>query len=93
MKASNPSMTEKELLNDLLNQQKQIAGNYAMSITECSRPDMRQMLTQQHSAICQDQFQVFTQMNQRGYYKTKSAPAKDISTAKSNYSQVQTTMK
>ena len=85
-------MTEKELLNDLLNQQKQLAGNYAMSITECSIPKMRQMLSKQHNTICQDQFQVFTQMNQRGYYPTKNAAAKDVSTAKTTYSKVKTTM-
>ncbi len=85
-------MTEKELLNDLLNQQKQLAGIYAMSITECSIPKMRQMLAKQHNTICQDQFQVFTQMNQRGYYKTKSAAAKDVNSAKTTYSKVKTTM-
>ena len=86
-------MTEKELLNDLLNQQKQLAGIYAVGITETSMQDMRRMLTKQHHTICQDQFQVFTQMNQRGYYKTKSAAAKDVNSAKTTYSKVRTTMK
>ncbi len=89
----NASMSEKELLTDLLNQQKQMAGNYAVSITESSSPQMRQMLTKQHDMICQDQYQVFSQMSQRGYYVTKSAPAQDVKTAKSNLSKLQSAMK
>lgn len=89
---TNSTMTEKELLNDLLNQEKQLASSYTMGITECSCPNMRQVLSQHQNAVCQDQFQIFSQMSQRGYYPTKNADDQDVNTAKQTYSQQQTMM-
>ena len=77
-------MTEKDLLNDLLNQEKQMMASCALSIQEASCPNLRKLLTNQFNQICQDQYRVFDQMRQKGYYVPKDADDKDVQKAKNN---------
>ncbi|MGI6160564.1 MAG: spore coat protein [Christensenellales bacterium] len=90
--STGPSMTEQELLTDLLNQEKQLMGTYSHFIMESSCPNMRQMLQDQFNQTCQDQFSIFKNMQQRGYYKTKDASDADVTQAKQDAQQLQTQM-
>ena len=81
-------LNEQELLNDLLNQEKQIIGVYSTGITESSCTNMRQVLTSNMTQTCQDQYNVFNEMKAKGYYQTKDAADADVTTAKQKFTQV-----
>ncbi|MDP2891908.1 MAG: spore coat protein [Bacillota bacterium] len=83
-----PNMTEQELLNDLLEQEKTLVKSYATFITESSCPNMRQVLIDQFNSTCQNQYRVFDQMKQKGYYQTKDAQDMDVQQAKQQMTQL-----
>lgn len=84
-----PNMTEQDLLNDLLNQEKQIMSSYATFIQEASCENLRKVLTNQFNQTSMDQYQVFDQMRQKGYYQTKDADAQEVQQAKDNFRNIQ----
>ena len=87
-----PNMTEQELLNDLLNQ-----GKAAYVIVcdvypeEASCENLRKVLTNQFNQTSQDQYQVFGQMRQKGYYQPKDASAQEVQQTKDNFRNIQGT--
>ena len=84
-----PKMGEKELLNDLLNQEKQLISSYTMAISEASCPNLRNVMMQQFNQCVSDQLAVFDQMSSRGYYPVKDAPDQDVQQAKQTMTQLQ----
>lgn len=84
-----PNMSEQDLLNDLLNQEKQLMSNYSTFISEASCENLRKVLTNQFNQTCQDQYQVFDQMRQKGYYQTKDAQAQEVQQIKDTYKNMQ----
>ncbi len=82
------NLSEKDLLNDLLNQEKMMISSYATFVTEASCPNLRQVLTTQLNETATNQYQIFDQMRQRGYYATKDAPTADVTQAKEKMSQM-----
>lgn len=86
---NHPNLNEKELLNDLLNQEKQLVSSYSMAITEASCPNLRNVLSTQFNQSTQDQFKVFDHMRQRGYYPTKDAQDADVQQAKQKFQTMQ----
>lgn len=84
-----PNLTEQELLNDLLNQEKQLMSSYATFIQEASCQNLRKILTNQFNQTSQDQFQVFDQMRQKGYYQPKDANDQEVQQAKQNFKTMQ----
>lgn len=85
-----PSLSEKDLLNDLLNQEKQIISTYSTYITEASCPNLRRVLTDHLNQTALDQFEVFDHMRKKGYYQTKDAQSQEVQQSKQKYQQVQT---
>lgn len=84
-----PDLTEQELLSDLLNQEKQLMLSYATHIQEASCTNLRKLLTSQFNQTSQDQFAVFDQMRQKGYYQTSDASGKDVQRIKNAFKNVQ----
>lgn len=82
------NLSEQDLLTDLLDQEKSMVKNYAAFITEASCPNLRQVLTTQLGETATQQYQIFDQMRQRGYYETKDAPDADVNKAKQKMSQM-----
>ena len=82
MPHNTPNMSEKELLLDLLNEEKNLIKEYASDVTESSCPSLRQVLLTNLTECSQDQFQVFDQMRSRNMYKTKDAPQSEVQTLK-----------
>lgn len=80
----NANMTEKELLTDLLNTEKQLIKDYASNTTESACPNLRRVLLGNMTECSQDQYQIFEQMRQRNLYKVKDAQDQDVTTAKQN---------
>ena len=84
-----PNMSEQDLLNDLLNQEKQLMSSYTTYIQEASCENLRKILTNQFNQTSQDQYQVFDQMRQKGYYQTKDASDQEVQQAKDNFKNMQ----
>lgn len=85
----NNIMGEKEILNDLLNQEKQIIGVYSTAVTESSCPNMRQVLLRNITQSSEDQLSVFQTMVTKGYYQTKDAQDQEVQQAKQKFQQMQ----
>lgn len=82
MNNNTPNMSEKELLLDLLNEEKALIKEYASDVTESSCPSLRQVLIGNLTECSSDQFVVFDQMRARNMYKTKDAPQSEVQTLK-----------
>lgn len=83
------NFSEKDLLNDLLNQEKQMVTSYATYLTEASCHNLRKLLSNQLSQTSHDQYQVFEQMREKGYYQGKDASDQEVQQVKSNFKAMQ----
>ncbi len=83
------SMSERELLTDLLNSEKALVKDYASNCTEASCPQLRNILVNCMSECAGDQFAVFEQMHMRNMYNTKQAKSQDIETAKQDMTKLE----
>jgi spore coat protein F len=83
-----PNLSEKDLLNDLLNEQKQLMNSYTTFISEASCPNLRNVLSCQFNEVSGDQYKIFNAMNQKGYYPTKDAPTNEVQQAKQKATQM-----
>lgn len=85
--SSNNCYTEKEALHDALEAQKQIAGMFNSYSNECANNEVRKVmldiLNDEHSI----QFDVFNDMQKRGYYPVSPAQQDKITKMKNTYSQ------
>jgi spore coat protein CotF len=84
-----PNMTEQDLLTDLLNQEKHLMSLYAAGIQEASCKNLRKLLISQFNQVSQDQFEVFDQMREKGYYQTRDAPSQQVQQLKNAYKNIQ----
>ncbi|NLG25940.1 MAG: spore coat protein [Clostridiales bacterium] len=80
--------TDQDRLDDLLSQEKQLISAYSTFIPEASCPQLRQVLTDNFNGCVQNQFTVFDQMSQMGWYPTKPAPVPDIQAARQKFQQM-----
>lgn len=85
----NPNLSERDLLNDLLNQEKQLMSSYATYIQEASCHNLRKLLAGQFTQTSHDQYQVFDLMRQKGYYQIKDASDEDVQQVKSSFKAMQ----
>lgn len=86
---NNISLTEKELMTDLLMSEKHGTGSYTSGITESSCSNLRQVLTKCEQNILNCQEDVFNAMNQRGWYNTKKSDSQEVQQAKDKFNQMQ----
>jgi spore coat protein F len=84
----NFQMSEQDMLNDLLTQEKQFISAYSTFISEASCPNLRHLLMTNFDQVCEDQYQIFDIMRKKGYYQTKDAQDADVNTAKQKFSQM-----
>lgn len=83
------SLSEKELMHDLLASEKQVCSAYNVGITEASCTNLRQHLTKCLNDSQQIEYQLFDAMKQRGWYQIKKAQPQDVQSAKTKYQQLQ----
>ncbi len=83
-----PDLSEKDLLDDILNQEKQLMSSYSTFIQEASCPSLRRLLTDQFNQTSQGQYQIFDHMRQRGYYQTKDASDQEVQQVKQSFRNV-----
>ena len=88
MQNQNSSMSEQELLTDLLQSERALIKQYAENCTESGCRDLRSLLINCMSECSDDQYAVFEQMKQRNLYKTKQAQQQEIDTAKQDMTEL-----
>lgn len=77
------------MMTDLLDTAKHITEVYGAYVCEGSSDTLRQVLQDNMDATANDQFQIFQQMQQRGWYATKAAQQQDVQQAKQKFAQQQ----
>ena len=93
MKNNCPQMlTDQDKMEDLLSEEKYLIGAYGTFIPEATCPQLRQVLTQNLNECVQNQYDIFNQMSQLGWYPTKAAPAAEISAVREKFSQLKQTL-
>lgn len=82
-------MNDQYGVEDLLEQEKYLIHAYGTFIPEASEPKLRCVLTDNLNDCAQDQYRVFTTMQQKGWYAGQSADANVLTNAKQKFSQMQ----
>ncbi len=87
---TNSTFTDKEIMDDVLSSQKHITGVYNTYSNECVnqqlQSDMLNILKEEHSI----QFNVFGEMQKRGWYNPCSAQAQMINETKTKFENIAT---
>jgi len=83
---------DQRMMGDLLDTAKHMATEYGSYILEGSCPQLRQVLTANMTEMLGDQYQIFQQMQQRGWYQPKPAQQPDIQAAKQKMNQEKSQM-
>ncbi len=82
-------LNDQDKIADLLAEEKYLIGGYGTFIPEAACPQLRQVLTQNLTECVQNQYAIFDQMNQLGWYPTKDAPVADVNAAREKFQQMQ----
>jgi len=80
------SLTEKEIMTDLLMSEKQVASTSSIGLTESTSLDLRNILINCLNNTQKCQYEIYLAMNQRGWYQVKEADTLDIKSAQEKYS-------
>lgn len=83
-------LNEKDSLQDLIIQEKEILKLYGTFISEGSGSEIRKIMQDHFSATAADQFKIYEDMKKRKYYSPKAAKSEDITEAKKTFAKMQT---
>ncbi|MBR2869224.1 MAG: spore coat protein [Clostridia bacterium] len=87
---NNNWLTDREIMDDILTSQKHITGVYNTFSNECVnsqlQADMMSILKEEHNM----QFDVFSDMQKRGWYSPAAAEQQKITEAKSKFEGIAT---
>ncbi len=87
MTTTNSGFSEKEVLFDALSAQKSMTGMFNTYSNECANPEVRKVmldiLNDEHSI----QFDVFSDIQSRGYYSVTPAQQDKVTKVKDTYAQ------
>lgn len=67
------SLNEKDSLTDMLNTEKMLLDSYALAIKEGSSKSLRSQFMSCFTKAQENQFTVFSEMKEKGYYKLMPA--------------------
>ena len=81
-------MNDQYGMEDLLEQEKYLIQGYGSYIPEASEPQLRAVLTDNMNGCAQNQFSVFTKMEQMGWFQGQVAQASVLESAKQRFSQM-----
>ena len=84
--------TEQELLDDLLTCEKNLLTLYNTAVIESSSNELKGVFQQNMGQCVQDQFAVWQQMNQKGYYPTKPVDQNELNTTKQKFMNMKPTV-
>lgn len=80
---------DKEMLTDILDEEKSIIKLYSTGVTESSCQNMRNLFLKNIDQLNDDQYQVFDHMRTLGFYQTSPAQDTKVQQAKQKFSQMQ----
>jgi spore coat protein F len=86
------SLTDKEIINVLLDEHKLSASALTTLVLESSNQYLRNDATNILTKTFQHQKQIFDLMSQKGWYQTQNASQQDITKAQQEMNSIQTTM-
>ena len=86
------NITDKEILNVLLDEHKLCASSLTNLILESSNQILRNDVNNILSRTFQHQKQIFDIMSQKGWYKTQNASQQDISKAQQEMGSIQSSV-
>lgn len=89
----NTSMSEKDLMQDLLATEKQVISAYSTGITESSCENLRSTLVDNFKNNQTIQYKIFDAMKQKGWYPTKDAPDNEVQQLKNEATQMMNELK
>ena len=89
----NTSMSEKDLMQDLLATEKQVISAYSTGITESSCENLRSTLIDNFKNNQTIQYKLFDAMKQKGWYPTKDAPDNEVQQLKNDAMQMMNELK
>ncbi|CAH0121619.1 MULTISPECIES: spore coat protein [unclassified Paenibacillus] len=85
-----PEMNDRDLINDLLAQEKYLCSGYSVGLNEMQNPKLHEavqgILNDTHTC----QFQLFDMMFQKGWYKMKAADQQEIAQAHKQFTDYKT---
>ena len=81
-------MNDQYGVEDLLEQEKYLIHAYGTFIPEATEPKLRCVLSDNLNDCANDQYRVFTTMQQKGWYAGQNADANVLNTAKQKFSQM-----
>ena len=87
---TNASFTDKEIMDDVLSSQKHVTDMYNTDTNECEnqqlQSDMMNILKEEHTI----QFNIFGEMQKRGWYSPCAAEAQKINETKTKFENIAT---
>ncbi len=87
---NNRNLTDREIMDDVLTSQKHITGVYNTFSNECVnqqlQADMMTILKEEHNM----QFDVFSDMQKRGWYSPAAAEQQKVTEAKTKFESIAT---
>jgi spore coat protein F len=87
------NLQEKDLMHDLLANEKQVISSYSVGITETSCPNLRNTLVNNFKAAQDVQYKIFNAMENKGWYTMKDAPANEVQQLKDQSNQMMNELK
>ena len=82
-------LSERELLTDLMNQEKQLLGAYTTVLQEAVCPNLRKLLLNHFHQASMDQYELQDQMRQKGYHAKREAPGEELRQAMASLKSIQ----
>lgn len=89
-KVKDPSMNDRDRLQDLLAQEKYLTSSYSTALLEASHDKLFDVIKQNCDSSCQMQRQVFNLMFKKGWYKLPVADAQMVQHTFQQFVQYQT---
>ncbi len=86
---NNNVMNDQYGMEDLLEQEKYLIHSYGVYLPEATEPQLRTVLTDNLNGCANDQYTVFTKMEQMGWLQGQTAQTDTLTTAKQKFSQMQ----
>jgi spore coat protein CotF len=80
------NLSEKDSINDLLIQEKELIKVYGTFLPEGSTSQLRNILKKNMDVVAQQQYEVFSTMKSKGYYDMKNAESQQINETKKKFS-------
>ncbi|MBE7089060.1 MAG: spore coat protein [Clostridiales bacterium] len=93
LQKSQSTLCEKDAIMDMMDSEKQLISLYATALFEGSTKSMRKAFSENLLAVSSDQYDLFTQMSARGYYKPAPAQKNLIDEANNTFKKEKNALK